>query len=162
MSFKYYFLNIVRNHEHSRILAEYEKLNSRNQELTGTKDTHFLPSGIPLPNFDRTPTKLHPDLKPDLKELENIYKQFLLELDYLNNFLSVLLRTNVPKEVKEAIIPEPIRVEYERLNPFVYTSSSYTLVDINITEEYMNEKYAEEIYYLNKYLVYLMIGDWCA
>lgn len=159
MSFKNYLLNTIRSHEHSRFVAEYEKINSRNQVLTGTKDTHFIPGGLPLHNFDRSPIRLHPDLKPDLKELESIYKQFLLELDYLNNFLSVLLRSNVAKEVKEAIIPEPIREEYNRLNPFGHTSSSYTLVDISITEEYMYEKYAEEIYYLNKYLVYLMIGD---
>lgn len=157
MSFKNYLLDTIRNHEYTRILVEYEKINSRNQELTGTKDTHFLSSGIPLINFDRTPTKLHPVLKPDLKELESIYKQFLLELDYLNNFLSVLLRSNVSIEVKEAIIPEPIRREYEKLNPFNYLHSSS--VDDSITEEYMYEKYAEEIYYLNKYLVYLMIGD---
>lgn len=158
MSFKNYLLDTIRNHEHSRILAEYEKLNSRNQELTGTTDTHFIPSRIPLLNFTRTPTKLHPDIRPDLKELVNIYKQFLLELDYLNNFLSVLLRSNVPIKVKEAIIPEPIREEYSRLNPFNYLHSSSS-VDTDITEEYMYEKYVEEIYYLNKYLVYLMIGD---
>ena len=157
MIFKNFLLDTIRNHEYSRILAEYEKLNTRNQELTGTKDTYFLPRDLPLLNFGRTPTRLHPDLRPDLKELESIYKQFLLELDYLSNFLSVLLRANVSKEVKEAIIPEPIRKEYEKLNPFNYLHTYFA--DPSITEEYMYEKYAEEIYYLNKYLVYLMIGD---
>lgn len=157
MSFKNYLLVTIKNHEYTRIMAEYEKLNSRNQELTGTADTHFIPGELPLLNFDRTPTRLHPDLKPELKELESIYKQFLHELDYLNNFLSVLLRSNVSKEVKEAIIPEPIRKEYEKLVPFNYLHTYFA--DTSITEEYMYEKYAEEIYYLNKYLVYLMIGD---
>lgn len=157
MSFKNYLLDKIRNHEFTRILSEYEKLNKRNQELTGTMDTHFIPGGLPILNSFRNPIKLHPDLKPDLKELESISKQFRHELDYLNNFLSVLLRSNVPLEVKEAIIPEPIRREYEKLIPFNYLHSFS--VDTNITEEYMYEKYAEEIYYLNKYLVYLMIGD---
>ena len=157
MSFKNYLLDKIKTHEYLRFVAEYEKLNTKNQELTGTKDTFFLPGDLPVINFTRTPTRLHPDLKPDLKELENIYNQFQHELDYLNNFLSVLLRANVPKEVKEAIIPEPIRKEYEKLIPFNYLHSFS--VDTNITEEYMYEKYAEEIYYLNKYLVYLMIGD---
>lgn len=157
MSFKNYLLDKIKTHEYLRFVAEYEKLNTKNQELTGTKDTFFLPGDLPVINFTRTPTRLHPDLKPDLKELENIYNQFQHELDYLNNFLSVLLRSNVPKEVKEAIIPEPIRREYEKLIPFNYLHSFS--VDTSITEEYMYEKYAEEIYYLNKYLVYLMIGD---
>lgn len=160
MSFKKYLLDKIKTHEYLRFVAEYEKLNTKNQELTGTKDTFFLHGDLPVINFTRTPTRLHPDLKPDLKELENIYQQFLHELDYLNNFLSVLLRANVPVKVKEAILPETIREEYEKLSPFGYRATAYSLMeDLSITEEYMYEKYAEEIYYLNKYLVYLMIGD---
>lgn len=162
MSFKNYLLDKIKTHEYLRFVAEYEKLNTKNQELTGTKDTFFLPGDLPVINFSRTPTRLHPDLKPDLKELENIYNQFQHELDYLNNFLSVLLRPNVPTEIIEAIIPEPIRDDYEKLNAFHRVLPPFTYInpkDTVITEEYMYEKYAEEIYYLNKYLVYLMIGD---
>lgn len=158
MSFKNYLLDKITKHEYARIKIEYEKINNRNQELTGTKGTYFINSELPMVSFKDHPTKLHPDLRPEVKELESYYHQFLHELDYLNNFLSVLLRSNVPKEVKKAIIPEPVVKEYEEIHPFSPMPTSYS-VDTDITEEYMYEKYAEEIYYLNKYLVYLMIGD---
>ena len=157
MSFKNYLLDRITKHEYARIKVEYVKINNRNQEMTGTKGTYFINSELPIVSFKDHPTKLHPDLRPEVKELEKYYHQFLHESDYLNNFLSVLLRANVSKEVKEAIIREPIRREYEKLNPFNYLHTYFA--DPSITEEYMYEKYAEEIYYLNKYLVYLMIGD---
>lgn len=160
MSFKNYLLDRITKHEYARIKIEYEKINNRNQELTGTKGTYFINSELPMVSFKDHPTKLHPDLRPEVKELEKYYHQCLHELDYLNNFLSVLLRANVPVKVKDAILPETIREEYEKLSPFGYLATAYSpMADSSITEEYMYEKYAEEIYYLNKYLVYLMIGD---
>lgn len=160
MSFKNYLLDRIMNHEYARIKIEYEKINNRNQEMTGTKGTYFINSEIPIVSFEDHPTKLHPDLRPEVKELESYYHQFLHELDYLNNFLSVLLRSNVPLEVKEAIIPESIIEDYKKIffSNIVFPVSPSS-VDSSITKEYMYEKYAEEIYYLNKYLVYLMIGD---
>ena len=159
MNFKAWLMQLIKEHELSRVQGEYMKLIEKNQELTGKADTYFFARELPVPHdmVLSRPTSLHPDLKGELKELENSYEEVQREFDYLNNFLSVLFRPNVPKKVKEAIIPRPILEQYENRHiSFVAFPKSH-LEDTSLTEEYIREVYEEEIYCLNKYLVYLMI-----
>lgn len=94
-------------------------------------------------------------IKKEVEDIEKTYKEFSREIDYLNNFLSVLLRSNVPKTTVLEYIPEHVLRSYEES---CNTSFNFIeKIDENITPEYIESKYTNEIYLLQKYLIYLLM-----
>lgn len=94
-------------------------------------------------------------VKEELAEINEAFKVFIRELDYLNNFLSVLLRSNVPQVTVETFIPEHVFRGYEENTRMSFNYVEET--DKNITPEYIESKYTNEIYLLQKYLIYLLM-----
>ena len=158
MTFKSYLMHLIDKHECERFYKEYVDLCERNQELTGKPDSYFMTRSVGGIGYriGKTAVRTHPELKQEVKQFEQDFEDYMQEKDYLNNFLSILCRTNVPIETKKAILPEKYITDYEsqRLRPAFPKSVS---VDEDLTEEYFREKYADEIYYLDKYLVLLML-----
>lgn len=99
---------------------------------------------------------LLPDsIKKVVEDTERTYKEFSREIDYLNNFLSVLLRSNVPKATVLEFIPEHVLRSYEE-----NCNTSFNFIektDESITPEFIEGKYTNEIYLLQKYLIYLLM-----
>lgn len=99
---------------------------------------------------------LLPDgVKKVVEDTERTYKEFSREIDYLNNFLSVLLRSNVPKATVLEYIPEHVLRAYEES-----CNTSFNFIektDESITPEFIEGKYTNEIYLLQKYLIYLLM-----
>lgn len=94
-------------------------------------------------------------IKKQVEDIEKTYKDFCREIDYLNNFLSVLLRSNVPKTTVMEYIPEHILRTYEES-----CNTSFNFIektDESITPEFIESKYTNEIYLLQKYLIYLLM-----
>lgn len=94
-------------------------------------------------------------VKKVVEDTEKTYRDFCREIDYLNNFLSVLLRSNVPKTTVLEYIPEHVLRSYEESCNTNFNFIEKT--DESITPEFIEDKYTNEIYLLQKYLIYLLM-----
>jgi hypothetical protein len=106
-------------------------------------------------SLDR-PLPIPKEIRKEIVKLETAYLDFKKELDYLSHFLSVVLRSNVPEETILEFIPPHVIKEFKE-DDYRNCISLRRTADEFITAKRLRKEYPTEAYYLNKYLIYLML-----
>lgn len=113
---------------------------------TWINPTYTLEQALPIPK----------DVRKLIVELENAHIVFQKELDYLSHFLSVILRSNVPEEVIYDFIPPHVFKAFKE-DDDRNCISLRRAADESITTAGLKKQYPTETFFLNKYLIYLML-----
>ena len=109
-----------------------------------------------LLTVDKKAVPVPRNLALQVNELDKAYNEFQKEIDYLSNFLSTLLRSNVPLSTITAIIPSHVVIAFHE-SDWRNVLESAPVTDETLTVDYFTEGYSEMIHLLHKYIIYLLL-----